>query len=84
MSKKIELNIKAFIDERWVNDFCSMLKHMELCGNIGHSSVVAFYADGDGDFRPKFEFDKEYKKTNGYWSKDGKKLPDIEVIYDAG
>lgn len=84
MSKKIELNIKAFIDERWVNDFCSMLKHMELCGNIGHSSVVAFYADGDGDFRPKFEFDKEYKKTNGYWSKDDKELPDIEVIYDAG
>ena len=84
MSKKIELNIKAFIDERWVNDFCSMLKHMELCGNIGHSSVVAFHADGDGDFRPKFEFDKEYKKTNGYWSKDGKELPDIEVIYDAG
>ena len=84
MSKKIELNIKAFIDERWINDFCSMLKHMELCGNIGHSSVVAFYADGDGDFRPKFEFDKEYKKTNGYWSKDDKELPDIEVIYDAG
>ena len=84
MSKKIELNIKAFIDERWVNDFCSMLKHMELCGNIGHSSVVAFYADGDGDFRPKFEFDKEYKKTNGYRSKDNKELPDIEVIYDAG
>ena len=84
MSKKIKLNIKAFIDERWVNDFCSMLKHMELCGNIGHSSVVAFYADGDGDFRPKFEFDKEYKKTNGYWSKDGKELPDIEVLYDAG
>ena len=83
MSKKIELNIKAFIDERWVNDFCSMLKYMELCGNIGHSSVVAFYADGDGDFRPKFEFDKEYKKTNGYRSKDGKELPDIEVIYDA-
>ena len=84
MSKKIELNIKAFIDERWVNDFCSMLKHMELCGNIGHSSVVAFYADGDGDFRPKFEFDKEYRKTNGYRPKDSKELPDIEVIYDAG
>ena len=65
MSKKIELNIKAFIDERWVNDFCSMLKHMELCGNIGHSSVVAFYANGDGDFRPRFEFDKEYKKQMG-------------------
>lgn len=84
MSKKVELNIKAYIDERWVNDFCSMLKWMESCGNIGHSSIVAFYADGDGDFRPKFEFDKNYEPINGYWAKDGKELPDIEVIYDAG
>lgn len=80
----VELNIKAIFDERWLNDFCSMLKWMESCGNIGHSSIVAFYADGDGDFRPKFEFDKDFIKTNGYWAKNGKKLPNIEVIYDAG
>lgn len=40
------------MDERWIGHFCSMLKWMEHCGNIGHSSVTAFYADGDGDFHP--------------------------------
>lgn len=84
MSKKVELNIKATLDERWVNDFCSMLNWMQRCGELGHSSVVAFYSDGDGDFRPKFEFDGEYEKTKGYWARDGKPLPEIEVIYDAG
>ena len=84
MGKKVELNIKATMDERWVNDFCSMLNWMQRCGELGHSSVVAFYSDGDGDFRPKFEFDREYNKTDGYWAKDGKSLPEIEVIYDAG
>ena len=82
ISKKVQLNIKATIDERWVNDFCSMLKWMETCGNLGHSSVVGFYSDGDGDFRPKFEFDREYKQTKGYWDKE--KLPNIEVMFDAG
>ena len=80
----IELNIKAIFEERWLNDFCSMLKQMESCGSLGHSSIVAFYADGDGDFRPKFKFDKDFIKTNGYWAKNGKELPNIEVIYDAG
>ena len=84
LGKKVELNIKATMDERWVNDFCSMLNWMQRCGELGHSSVVAFYSDGDGDFRPKFEFDREYEKKNGFWAKDGKSLPEIEVIYDAG
>ena len=52
LGKKVELNIKATMDERWVNDFCSMLNWMQRCGELGHSSVVAFYSDGDGDFRP--------------------------------
>ena len=60
-----------------------MLKWMESCGNLGHSSIVGFYADGDGDFRPKFEFDREYEKTEGFWSKDHA-LPDLEVLFDAG
>ena len=84
LGKKVELNIKVTMDERWVNDFCSMLNWMQRCGELGHSSVVAFYSDGDGDFRPKFEFDRDYDKTDGYWAKDGKPLPEIEVIYDAG
>ncbi len=88
MSKKVEFNIKVTMEERWVNDFCSMLKWMESCGNLGHSSIVGFYSDGDGDFRPKFEFDCGYEKQKGYWNrelaKDGKELPELEVLYDAG
>ena len=81
---KVEFNIKVTMEERWVNDFCSMLSWMESCGKIGHSSIVGFYADGDGDFRPKFEIDREYEQQKGYWEKDSKPLPDLEVIFDAG
>ena len=41
------------------SSFLSMLKYMQHLGNIGSSRVVAFYSDGDGDFRPTFEWDKE-------------------------
>lgn len=85
MGRQVEFTIKVQMNERWVNDFCSMLKWMESCGNLGHSSVVAFLSDGDGDFRPKFEIDHPYEKTDGYWRKDyGDRIPVPEVIYDAG
>lgn len=61
MDKEITFNIKVTMNERWVNDFCSMLKYMEYCGDIGHSSIIGFYSDGDGDFRPKFEIDTNYE-----------------------
>lgn len=81
---EVTFNIKVTMKERWVNDFCSMLNWMQCCGNAGHSSIVGFYSDGDGDFRPEFEFDREFEKTKGYWRADGTKLPDLEVIFDAG
>lgn len=81
---EVEFNIKVTMDERWVNDFCSMLHWMESCGKLGHSSVVAFYSDGDGDFRPSFNIDIEYEKTNGYWKELDGQLPAPEVIFDAG
>lgn len=85
MSKNVEFNIKVTMNERWVNDFCSMLHRMQSCGNLGHSSIVGFYSDGDGDFRPKFEFDREYEETKGFWRKDGtRELPNLEVLFDAG
>ena len=84
MAKKT-FNIEVTMEERWVDDFCSMLKWMESCGNLGHSSIVAFYSDGDGDFHPKFNIDIKFDKTNGYWKKDIKdKMPMPEVIFDAG
>lgn len=75
-------NIKVTMNERWVDDFCSMLKWMENCGNIGHSSLVGFYADGDGDFRPGFEIDTEYHQKEGIDKKDIIKIP--EIMFDAG
>ena len=90
MSKEVEITIKAKMNERWVNDFLSMLKYMESCGNMGHSAVVGFYSDGDGDFRPKFEFDREYEKQHGYWEHELAKenperhLPKLEIMFDAG
>lgn len=85
MGKQVEFSIKVTMNERWVNDFCSMLKWMETCGKIGHSSIVGFYSDGDGDFRPKFEIDCDYEETKGFWRLDGdRQLPQPEVIFDAG
>ena len=84
----VTFNIKVTMKERWVNDFCSMLKCMEGFGNAGHSNVIGFYADGDGDFRPKFQIDREFEKTHGYWqherTADQSPLPRPEVIFDAG
>ena len=80
MKKNITINVE--MEERWISHFCSMLKYMQDCGNLGHSSIVGFYSDGDGDFRPKFEFSDEFKFEDGY--KDKLKLPQLEVLYDAG
>lgn len=81
---EVELIINAKMNERWVNDFLSMLKYMEHCGDIGHSAIVGFYSDGDGDFRPEFEFNVDYEKQHGYRSYEGKNLPSLEIIFDAG
>ena len=73
-----KFNIECEIPERWVDYFCSFLKHLERNGNIGHSALVGFYADGDGDFRPKFNILTQYEKAI---IKKANKIP--EVIYDA-
>lgn len=79
MSKEVEYIVKVKMDERWVDSFCSMLQYMEFCGRIGHSALIGFYADGDGDFRPKFEYGIEFNKVEGLKT-DWKP----EVMYDAG
>jgi len=72
--------VKAEIDERWVDEFCTFLEELEHNGNIGHSSLIGFYADGDGDFRPKFKI-----KTNHNFTKPRNKTnKECEKIYDAG
>lgn len=45
------------MENRWIPHFLGMLKHMEKLGSAGMSREVAIYADGDGDFHPKFKWD---------------------------
>lgn len=76
MNKSFTINVE--MEERWVDDFCSMLKEMERLGDIGSSKFLAFYSDGDGDFRPKFNFDTNCNKTQS----DLKRID--AHIYDVG
>lgn len=83
----VTFNVQCTMDERWVDAFCSMLNQMELWGRLGHSNVVGFYADGDGDFRPTFTTDQPYTKRGDTWMKflrEDQKPPMPEVVYDAG
>lgn len=78
----VTFTITATMKDRWVSDFCSFLKWMEYCGAVGHSSFVGFYADGDGDFRPKFSIGTKFEKKDGIPSSDILCKP--EIMFDAG
>ena len=89
MNDKVTLNITVTMKERWVDDFLSFLQYMETCGNLGHSALLGFYADGDGDFRPKFVFDRKFNETTDQRFEETKeryKYSRIkpEIVYDAG
>lgn len=78
MIKNFSVNVQ--MEERWVPFFCSFLKNLEHNSNIGQSYVVGFYADGDGDFRSKFEIGTEFEVQSPH--KDGMIL--YRNLYDAG
>lgn len=75
----MKFTIEAEMKDRWVPHFLSMLKYMQQLGGLGSSRTVAIYADGDGDFRPKFKWDDAL-------SSDAKPIKDDkgDRIYDAG
>jgi len=71
--------IECEMRTRWVPHFLAMLKYMQRLGGLGSSRLVSFYADGDGDFRPKFKWDESLPC-------DGKPIKDDggDRTYDAG
>lgn len=79
---EVTFTIEVTMKERWVDDFCSMLRYMERCGRGGHSALVGFYADGDGDFRPEFVFGKKFEEKPGIPREKIYAKP--EVMFDAG
>ena len=67
------------MSERWIPHFLAMLKYMQQLGGLGGSRHICFYSDGDGDFRPKFEWDETLKSdAEPITDSDGDRL------YDAG
>ena len=80
--KDIKFTIEVTTRDRWINDFCSLLKYMERCGKVGHSAFVGFYADGDGDFSPEFSFSIPFEEKTGIQQKDILAKP--EIMFDAG
>ncbi len=54
MGPEVTLKIEATMPERWASQFLGMLETMRLYGSVGHSGSIIFFADGDGDFNPKF------------------------------
>lgn len=75
----ISFTIKCTMRERWISYFLSMLKYMQQLGEVGSSREVAIYSDGDGDFNPKFEWEKSLDSDESpVRDKDG------DVLFDAG
>lgn len=60
-----EFNINVKMEERWIPYFQSLLMTMQSLGIRGSSRLLGFYSDGDGDFRPRFEFDIPVQKVDG-------------------
>ena len=86
MEKKF--TVECEMEERWIPHFLSMLEEMHRCGAQGSSRIVAFYSDGDGDYRPRFSTDYEYEFQKPSYRNDyerkGIEVPKIGSLFDAG
>ena len=72
--------VECEMKDRWVPYFLSMLKSMQSNSMIGHSGKVSIFADGDGDFYARFNFD------GSLLNQEVKPIVcnSDEVYYDAG
>lgn len=80
MSKeKVKFTVECEMEGRWVPHFLAMLKTMQSLGNVGSSRLVGLFADGDGDFHPKFSWDESLNSEAAPVEKS-----DAGIMYDAG
>jgi len=84
-----KITIECEMKDRWVPQFLALLQRMQFMGNMGSSRTLGFYADGDGDFRPKFTVDgkniKDMETANPVYDDDCRSKNAIcDVFYDAG
>lgn len=75
----VTFTVSCAMLSRWVPQFLGMLKQMQRLGSISSSREITFYADGDGDFRPRFSWaDDLPAPANGIGGTKG------SVLFDAG
>jgi hypothetical protein len=79
MADTKKFTIEVEMKERWIPHFLGMLKYMQQLGGLGGSRTVSFYADGDGDFRPKFKWDESLPEVAKPTRDNGG-----DRFYDAG
>ena len=77
MSEQVKFHLEITMPKRWTPQFIEMLDCVRWCAEHGASRTVAFYADGDGDFRPfdfrvaDFDIERlDWRKHDGEWSLD--------------
>jgi hypothetical protein len=56
MGPRVTFSVDVEMEERWAPQFLGMLREMQRLGDVGSSRMLRFYADGDGDYRPKFSW----------------------------
>lgn len=78
-AEETTFHLKITMRTRWVPHFLAMLKKMQQYGGMGCSRYVSIYSDGDGDFRPKFEWDDALPSEANPINDDNG-----NVTYDAG
>lgn len=82
MDEMVKLNLEITMPRRWAAPFVQMLDCMRWCSRVGASRTVAFFADGDGDFRPfDFKIDGEVPKTSVWERYDRDWNPDKVTRY---
>lgn len=74
----IEFTVVCRMKRRWASQFLGMLKHMQRLGNAGSSRSVGIFSDGDGDFRPRFDFTVDAEPAEGLLDGQG------NCWFDAG
>ena len=80
MREITKFNLEITIPIRWVKKFLQMLDCMRWFSRNGASRTIAFYADGDGDFRSfNFKLNREEVTSDiNWWDYDKNWLPKNE------
>lgn len=80
----VNITIKCVMSARWAPYFLGMLRQMQRLGSIGSSRKVVFFADGDGDFRPKFEWTIDVPIADGIDARIREDPVEGDLFFDAG